>query len=80
MRAAVSNDAWGLLDIHRHCHYAIFPTSDVCGVLARWAVSSAGRALPSQGRGREFESPTVHSENKRDRDPFSGLVNGSVVP
>ena len=26
----------------------------------RWAVSSAGRALPSQGRGREFESPTVH--------------------
>ena len=27
---------------------------------AHWAVSSAGRALPSQGRGREFESPTVH--------------------
>ena len=26
----------------------------------RWAVSSAGRALPSQGRGREFKSPTVH--------------------
>ena len=30
-----------------------------------WAVSSAGRALPSQGRGREFESPTVHSENQQ---------------
>ena len=32
----------------------------VSGLIKGWAVSSVGRALPSQGRGREFESPTVH--------------------
>ena len=31
-----------------------------CSTAVSRAVSSAGRALPSQGRGREFESPTVH--------------------
>ncbi len=29
-------------------------------IIPRWAFSSVGRALPSQGRGRRFESGKVH--------------------
>src|SRR5712691_7671952 len=54
------------VDIRQQCRYAFAParSGGAAGpglsTAVRGAVSSAGRALPSQGRGREFESPTVH--------------------
>ena len=32
--------------------------------LQKWVVSSAGRALRSQRRGRRFESDTIHQERQ----------------
>src|SRR6266849_9353867 len=54
------------VDIRQQCRYAFAPARSggaagpALSTAVRRAVSSAGRALPSQGRGREFESPTVH--------------------
>ncbi len=66
MRHSINRCTPRPVDIRQRCRYAFAlarsggAASPGMSTAVRRAVSSAGRALPSQGRGREFESPTVH--------------------
>lgn len=48
-------------------------------IIPRWAFSSVGRALPSQGRGRRFESGKVHQIDCSPKCLRLEIAVGSVM-